>query len=112
MIAKVALLVIATICLSACELTWVDSADLPRTASVCGWDWGNAGKEPMTLREARAYLGREPVTFDPNSTVCPDGACTAADLAVPFEARRACQQILWSQIGLDQYVEYGMLFTL
>ena len=38
--------------------------------------------------------------------------CTADDLRAPPAARRPCQQSLWAQVGLDEFVQYGMLFRL
>lgn len=112
MVTKFVLLVVALAALTACQFAWIDPADLPQKVSVCGWDWGGSLAVTMTRHEAREYLGAEPIVFNPTARVCPNGACTAADLRQPIDARRPCQQSLWAQVGFDQFVQYGMLFRL
>lgn len=112
MLRSFALIMVVAVGLAACEYSWTDPADLPQRVSVCGWDWGASAEVTRTRQGAREYLGAEPIVFDPSRPGCPVGACTAADLNVLPQARRPCQQTLWAQIGLDEFVEYGMLFRL
>jgi hypothetical protein len=109
MLTRIKLLAVVAIAVAACQSRWTDPATLPKSVSGCGLEWGVAPEITMTRQEAREYLGVEPIVFDPAAPLCPSGACTA-DRPPPPE--RSCQENLWAQVGLDQFVNYGRLRTL